>query len=255
MATVEQQKSFINQIAPLAQLAYKTLGKVKPSVCIAMACCESGYGTAGSCKHNSYIGQKVGTGKTATKYWSGKFFTSKTGEEYTLGVHTTINAAFRSYDSMQQCVFNYYELLNTSIYGKVLSDSDYKSQMQQIKAVGYMTSSTEVNTVLSIIAKYNLTQYDTVQTSAEPIPVSNPYREPICDVKKGDKGVIVKWVQWYLWKFGLLVNSKGVLSDANIDGIFGDQTDAQVREAQHRLGLVVDGVVGKNTKAAFKKTI
>ena len=71
------REEFINQIAPLAQKAYKTLGKVHPSVCIAMACVECANGNAGSVKHNSLLGQKVGTGKTATKYWSGKFFTSK----------------------------------------------------------------------------------------------------------------------------------------------------------------------------------
>lgn len=96
------REEFINQIAPLAQKAYKTLGKVHPSVCIAMACVECANGNAGSVKHNSLLGQKVGTGKTATKYWSGKFFTSKTKEEYIVGVHTTIKAAFRAYDSFEQ---------------------------------------------------------------------------------------------------------------------------------------------------------
>ena len=42
MATLAQQKEFIAQIAPCAQYAYKVLGKVKPSVCIGMACIESG---------------------------------------------------------------------------------------------------------------------------------------------------------------------------------------------------------------------
>lgn len=162
MASTTQIKKFIAEIAPCAQKAYKTLGKVKPSVCIGMACVESGYGTAGSCKHHSYLGQKVGTGKTATKYWSGNFFTSKTSEEYTVGTHTIITAAFRAYDSMQQCVLNYYELLNTSLYARVLASSDYATQMQQIKTCGYMTSSTEVNSVLQIIKTYDLTQYDDV---------------------------------------------------------------------------------------------
>lgn len=160
MATTTQIKTFISQIAPCAQIAYKNIGKVLPSICIGMACVESGYGTAGSCKHYSYLGQKVGSGKTATKYWDGTFFTSKTGEEYTVGTHTTITAAFRSYKNMQQCVNNYYELLNTSLYRAVKIGSDYSTQMKQIKSVGYMTSSTEVNTVIGLIQKYNLTQYD-----------------------------------------------------------------------------------------------
>ena len=163
MATATQIKSFIEEIAPLCQSAYKIVGKVKPSVAIGMACVESAYGTAGSCKHHSYFGQKVGTGRTATKYWNGKFFTSKTKEEYTIGTHTTIKAAFRAYNSMQECVLNYYELLNTSLYSRVKATSDYREQMQQIKACGYMTSSTEVNSVLTIISKYNLTKYDLVQ--------------------------------------------------------------------------------------------
>lgn len=159
MATETQIKKFIAEIAPIAQKAYKTLGKVKPSVCIGMACVESAYGTAGSCKHHSYFGQKVGTGKTATKYWDKKYFTSGTKEEYTVGVHTTIKAMFRAYSSMEQCVFNFYELLNSKLYARV-TDTYYDTQMKQIKMCGYMTSSTEVNSVLRIIQKYNLTQYD-----------------------------------------------------------------------------------------------
>ncbi len=167
MATTKQIKNFIAQIAPLAQEAYKELGKVLPSVAVGMACVECGYGTAGSCKHHSYLGHKVGSGKTATKYWSGKFFTSKTGEEYTVGVHTTITAAFRAYDSMKQCVFNFYELLNTRLYKGVKAGVDYKTQMKQIKAAGYMTSSTEVNSVISIIEKYNLTAWDNPNAPAQ----------------------------------------------------------------------------------------
>lgn len=153
-------KEFIEKIAPMCQDAYKVIGKVKPSVAIAMACVECAYGRAGSVKYNSLFGFKVGSGKTATKYWSGKSFNSKTKEEYTPGTHTTISANFRSYDSWQQCVYNFYELLNTSLYKRVLKDSSYEEQMKQIKECGYMTSSTEVDTVIKIIKSNNLTQYD-----------------------------------------------------------------------------------------------
>ena len=155
-------EQFIQEIAVCAQNAYKIFGKPLPSVCIGMACVECAYGRAGSVKHHSYMGQKVGTGKTATRYWPGTFFTSKTKEEYTIGTHTVIQAAFRSYESMQQCILNYYELLNTRLYAKVQAGADYATQMKQIKACGYMTSSTEVNSVISIIKKYGLTKYDNV---------------------------------------------------------------------------------------------
>lgn len=161
MASATTIANFIEEIAPKAQYAYKTLGKVKPSVCIAMACVESAYGTSRIMRnHNAFFGQKVGTGKTAKKYWDGTFFTSKTKEEYQIGVHSVIVSAFRSYKDMQQCVLNFYELLNTGLYSRVKADADYKTQMRQIKACGYMTSSTEVNSVLTLIQRYNLTKYD-----------------------------------------------------------------------------------------------
>ena len=169
MATDSQIRKFIAEIAPIAQKAYKELGKIRPSVCIGMACVESAYGTAGSCKHHSYFGQKVGTGKTALKYWDKTFFRARTKEEYTVGKHTIITGAFRSYKSMEQCVFNFYELLNSSVYKKV-EDTYYDKQMKQIKACCYMTSSTEVNSVCKIIQKYNLTWYDAVSYTHLTLP-------------------------------------------------------------------------------------
>ena len=166
----EQALEFIDMLAPIAQKAFNNIGKILPSICIAMAIVESNCGQSNIMKkNNALLGQKVGTGKTAKKYWSGKFFVSRTKEEYTVGTHTIIKSAFRAYDSVEQCVFNYYELLNTSLYKKVVSNVDYKTQMQQIKDCGYMTSSTEVNSVISIIEKYNLTIYDTKNYSENSI--------------------------------------------------------------------------------------
>lgn len=221
MATAAEISLFIEMIAPLAQKAYRTLGKVKPSVCIGMACIESAYGTSQIMnKHYAFFGQKVGTGKTAVKYWNMKFFTSSTKEEYTLGQHTTIRAAFRAYDSAEQSVFNYYELLNTSLYSKVLATSDYREQMQQIKACGYMTSSTEVNSVIAIIEKYGLTKYDVMD---------NPYTLTADTIKRGDRGDSVKWLQ-----FQLNANGAGL----DIDGIFGPKTEEAVINYKKAKGLL-----------------
>ena len=257
MANQNEINDFIKKIAPCAQFAYKAVGKVLPSVCIGMACIESGYGTSQKmASHNAFLGQKVGSGKTATKYWSGGFYTTKTKEEYTIGVHTTITDAFRSYDSMQQCVLNYYELLNTKLYAGVWSGVDYKTQMQQIKQCGYMTSSTEVNSVIKVIEKYNLTQYDvlplsdldaTVQDAREQLGLTeteknrNPYKEPTKIVKKGSKGNDVRWLQYALNKIG---NYHLI-----IDGIAGALTINALIDFQSKHGLDPDGICGKLTRA------
>lgn len=247
MATQQQVEGFIARIAPCAQYAYRELGKVLPSVCIGMACVESAYGTAGSAKHNSFLGQKVGTGKTATRYWGGAFFTSKTSEEYTVGTHTVIQAAFRAYESMQQCVLNYYELLNTSLYKRVTAGVGYAAQMQQIKACGYMTSSTEVNSVIRLVQKYNLTQYDNVAGLANTIDsqpaTGNPYSEPTKAVRLGSKGNDVRWLQYEL-------NARGYR--LVVDGVAGNATIGALKDFQKKNDLVIDGICGTLTRAALK---
>ena len=65
-------------------------------------------------------------------------------------------------------------------------------------------------------------------------------------MKTGYRGESVKWVQWYLWRFG-------IMNKEEIDGIFGNKTDAAVREAQKRLKLEQDGKVGPKTRRAWKK--
>ena len=65
----------------------------------------------------------------------------------------------------------------------------------------------------------------------------NPLVEPVSNVKIGKTGNDAMWVQWYLWRFGLIRKEE-------IDGIIGKQSDAAIREAQRRLGLVSGGFVG-----------
>lgn len=249
MATGSQIQDFISKIAPCAVEGYRTLGKVLPSICIGMACVESAYGTAGSTKYHSYLGQKVGSGKTATKYWGGKFFKTKTKEEYQIGVHTVITDAFRAYDSMQQCVLNYYELLNTKLYARVFANVGYIQQMQQIKACGYMTSSTEVNSVIKIIERYNLTEWDRKAMSVEPGPEiqepinHNPYPEPVKNVRYNSRGNDVRWCQYELNRHGYHLM---------VDGIFKDRTLNALEDFQQNAGLIPDGICGPLTREKLK---
>ena len=238
MATANQIKNFINEVAPCAQKAYRKLGKVYPSVCIGMACIESAYGTSTIMrKYNAFLGQKVGTGKTATAYWDGTFFKSKTKEEYSVGTHTVITDAFRSYKDMQQCVYNYYELLNSNVYKRVLANVPYNVQMEQIKLCGYMTSSTEVNSVLNLIRKYNLTRFDTVQAVDDYSEILPEKKYPT--LRKGDRNEYVRAWQTFL-------NMNGYSCGAN-EGIFGVKTENAVKAWQSNHGLVPDGIIGKLT--------
>lgn len=244
MATKTQIEAFIAEIAPCAQEAYRRFGKVYPSVCIAMACTESAYGTSPTMrKHNAFLGQKVGTGKTATTYWDGLSYNSRTKEEYTVGHLTTIRDNFRAYKSMQQCVYNFYELLNSPVYRKVTADASPKIQMLQIKQAKYMTSSKEVNTVFKIIDTYNLTRYD-LNIGAKKCT----YHEPNADLTKGTTEEWIKWIQW-------MINNCGMGYNIKENGIFDDVTLGAVYDFQKKNDLVVDGIVGNNTRTKLKQLV
>lgn len=75
--------------------------------------------------------------------------------------------------------------------------------------------------------------------------ISNPYREPASTVKKGDKGNIVKWIQWHLVR-------KGYLPWNEIDGAFGDKTHNAILTMQKSNNITVDGLVGRITRAILK---
>lgn len=246
MASSQEQKAFIAEIAPCAQKAYKELGKVYPSICIAMACVESAYGTSKIMRmHNAFLGHKVGSGKTALKYWNGKSFSAKTKEEYQIGVHTVIKDSFRAFDSMEQCVFNYYELLNSKGYARVIAGVPYTEQMQQIKLCGYMTSSTEVNTVLSIISRYDLTKYDAGESAQVPLHIQK--RRLLKKTLPFMQGSDVVHCQRILRELGYDIGSYG------IDGKYGSATETAVKKFQDEHGLVVDGKVGVKTWAMLEK--
>ena len=245
MASSKEQKDFIAEIAPYAQKAYKKMGKVYPSICIAMACVESNYGTSQIMrKHNAFLGHKVGSGKTALNYWDGEFFNAKTKEEYTVGTHTVIRDNFRSFKDMEQCVFNYYELLNSSAYKKVKADVDYATQMEQIKECGYMTSSTEVTSVLKIISRYELTKYD-----SEPIetPQHIQSRRVLKFTTPFMQGSDVVICQQILKKLGYDLGSCGV------DGKYGRKTSEAVAKFQSENGLISDSKVGPLTWDMLEK--
>ena len=102
---------------------------------------------------------------------------------------------------------------------------------------------------MNIIKKYNLTRYDSVVTGKSGnITMSqdhNPYPEPIQTVRLGTTGNSARWVQWCLWRFGLLEKS-------GIDGVIGTKSVTAIKTAQKRLGLNSDGIVGDITRRTFK---
>ena len=81
------------------------------------------------------------------------------------------------------------------------------------------------------------------------IPATNPYIMPLLNIKRGQIGQGVKWLQYILYKAGYGVGSYSSF----VDGEFGPNTETSVKRFQRANNLEVDGIVGRQTKAALKK--
>lgn len=252
MATKKQVDEFIKKVAPIAQA--KAEGRDKwslPSVCIAQCCCESAYGTSPKMmRANAILGIKVGKSRVHFgTAWKDKAYSTQTKECYDGKTYVNITDMFRAYDSIEHAIEDYYDMLaSCSRYRNCLNQTDPRKCITAIKNGGYATSPTYVNTIMNIVEKYDLTRFDTVVITEIKHTTDNPYKEPTIIIMLGCRGESVKWVQWYLWRFGLI-------NKAGIDGIFGVNTNAAVKEAQKRLGLLPDGKVGSDTRNTWKKLI
>lgn len=170
MATEAQVKAFIARVAPIAQAKAKGRDKWSlPSVCIAQCCCESSYGTSQKMMNaNAILGVKVGKSKVHFgTAWKDKAYSTKTKECYDGKTYTEITDMFRAYDSIDDAIEDYYDMLaSCSRYKGCLNQTDPKTCITAIKNGGYATSPTYITTIMSIINKYNLTQYDFMTESA-----------------------------------------------------------------------------------------
>ena len=168
MATAAQVKAFINKVAPIAQA--KAAGRDKwslPSVCIAQACCESAYGTSPKMINaNAILGIKVGKSKVHFgTAWKDKAYSTKTKECYDGKTYVAINDMFRAYDSIEDAIEDYYDMLaSCSRYKGCLNQTDPLKCITAIKNGGYATSPTYISTIMAIVKQYNLTQYDSMVT-------------------------------------------------------------------------------------------
>ena len=148
-------KEFIAAIAPIVKKYAKEYGYWVASPIIAQACIESGYGRSTlSAKYHNYFGLKCGSG------WTGPSVNMNTKEEYTVGTLTSIRDNFRVYSDMDSGVKGYFDFIQYPRYKNLKQCTSAKQYLEAIKAAGYATASTYVNTCMRVVYQYNLEQYD-----------------------------------------------------------------------------------------------
>lgn len=235
MPSNQECKKFIADIAPLIQKAAKKNGYHVTSPIIAQACIESNYGISSlGKKYHNYFGMKCGSS------WKGKSVNLATKEEYTVGTLTTIRDNFRVYDSMADGVQGYFDFISSKRYANLKTATDPRTYLDRIKADGYATSSSYVNTNMNTILKWDLTTWDNFNHENVNTTTMTPSDMPV--LKMGSKGDFVTIAQGRLVVLGYQIA---------IDGIFGEKTKKAVMELQKAKNLACDGIIGPKTWAAL----
>ena len=163
--TEEQIVSFINTLGNLAVAeANRRIARgskfVLPSVVIAQSAHETGWGDSKPMRdYNAYFGIKPGSS------WTGRVFSADTWEVYD-GVPTNVTQLFRAYDSLEDSVADYFDLIiNNSRYSRALSTypDDIKNgydTLYEIWAGGYATDEEYVPNVWNLYQGRSLEQWD-----------------------------------------------------------------------------------------------
>lgn len=153
----EKTDNFIKTIGLLARNEYLSRDRwVLPSVCIAQAALESGW----NLEARTLFGIK-GTG-----------FTASTSEYYN-GHYIQIQDSFRAYPNVASSVVGYYDFLaDTPRYAGVINNSDYRDAVDKLihttDGLAYATDPNYIDKIVSIVDKYNLTEYDQRDEVSEP---------------------------------------------------------------------------------------
>jgi len=227
--TLKQAQDFIKHIAPMIQEESQKRGYQICSTVIAQAIVEGACGTSTLAKEPYYnhFGLKCGSS------WKKRSVNLKTMEDYGDGL-VAIRDNFRCYDSDRDCVTGYYDFVSAKRYSNLKTASTYKEYAERLKADGYATSTTYVNTLCKTVEKYSLTQYDSYQE----VPLHIQKRRTL---KKGMSGSDVVYLQKVLQNLGYDIGKTGA------DSIYGQKTADAVGQFQSDRMLVTDKICGPKT--------
>lgn len=154
-------QAFIQSVAPGAIEGWHKYG-VLPSVTVAQAIVESGWGRSGlSTSAHNLFGIKGS--------YNGHSVTMRTREVYG-GRSVYVNAAFRAYANNSESVADHGNFLYSNRrYRNLLGDTNYASVARKLQQDGYATDPNYANTLIRFVQMYGLNQLDSVAISGKTV--------------------------------------------------------------------------------------
>lgn len=170
------EKQWVSFMAPLAVKAMQRYG-YRASVLIAQSCQETGYGQTYLAQDEirNVLGMKEDllNDTWLSIYWHGETYSKKT-PEWINGEKTYIKDYFRVYRSYQDCFFDYCQFMQDAKldngkfkYRDLLNIKDPAELIQGVMQRGYCTDPEYAKSIMAIIRKWDLTQYDYEETEEE----------------------------------------------------------------------------------------
>jgi flagellum-specific peptidoglycan hydrolase FlgJ len=166
MATPAEQKAFIKSASDGAERSEQKTG-VPASVTIAQAILESGWGEHHMGDANNYFGIKAQEDKNGKVTFGdvATGFVDKLTKEFKNGKAFTVVAHFRSYKNMADSFLDHGIFLTANTrylkaldaYKKSRDANDYARGLQ---AAGYATDPDYATTLISLMKKFDLTQFN-----------------------------------------------------------------------------------------------
>ncbi|MFR0581145.1 LysM peptidoglycan-binding domain-containing protein [Limosilactobacillus mucosae] len=160
-----KSQNFIKSVAQGAINGWTKYG-VLPSVTVAQAILESGWGQSGlSTSAHNLFGIKGS--------YNGQYVTMQTREVYN-GQSYYIYDNFRKYANNSESVEDHGNFLySNSRYANLLGDQSYTSVARKLQADGYATDPSYASSLIKLVEMYNLTQLDNIAFSGKQPVINN----------------------------------------------------------------------------------
>ncbi|EEW68131.1 putative bacterial surface layer protein [Lactobacillus helveticus DSM 20075 = CGMCC 1.1877] len=227
-AATDAQTEFLNKAAKEAVKAAKKYGTY-PSVMIAQAIIESGWGQSGlAVNSNNLFGMK------ADDSWSGESYLARTREEKD-GKSYYINAIFRKYNSLKESFEDNGKKLREGVSwqplrykGAWLENANTYAEATKALTGTYATDSKYDIALNSRITSHNLNQYDpviskttkhyTVEKSGSVYnwPTDHSVAKAVGSVKSGEKVTVTKTITFHDGSSRMYIEGKGWINGTSL---------------------------------------